>query len=166
MNPEKRRINPAHLEQVIEITNASPYYRLLDMRLVEVSPGHAVIEMDINPKMHMNPFGSVHGGVNASLIDCATYWAAYCNLEEGMGFTTLDISVNNLSMARSGKLTVEASAIKEGRSICLCEASVRDENGRLVAYGTSKLMILSGRQSIADAVASANHAPVPPKFLK
>jgi len=166
MNPIEKKINPDHLAAVMEMTNACPFYRNMGIHLAEVSPGRAVIEMDINLDKHMNPFGSVHGGVNASLIDCATYWAAYCNMEEGMGFTTLDISVSNLSMARAGRLRVEAAAIKEGKSICLCEAHVQDENGRLVAYGTSKIMILRGRQSIADAVAAANHAPVPPKFLE
>ena len=159
-----RKLNPEHLNGIMEMTNSSPYYQLLGIRLVELDNGYARMEMQAEHK-HMNPFGSVHGGAYASMIDCATYWAAYCDQDEDAGYTTLDISVTDLAMARGGKLTVNARAIKEGRSICLCEARVEDETGRIVAYGTSKLLILKGRQSIADAVRSMGIADLPPKFL-
>lgn len=159
-----RKLNPEHLQRIMQMTNSSPYYQLLGIRLVELDNGYARMEMQAEHK-HMNPFGSVHGGAYASMIDCATYWAAYCDQDEDAGYTTLDISVTDLAMSRGGKLTVNARAIKEGRSICLCEARVTDEDGRIVSYGTSKLLILKGRQSIADAVKSLGIEELPPKFL-
>lgn len=159
-----RRINPDHLSRIMEMTNGSPYYRLLGIRLVELGSGYAKMEMQAEHK-HMNPFGSVHGGAYASMIDCATYWAAYCDQDEDAGYTTLDLSVTDLAMSRGGLLTVHAKAIKEGRSVCLCEARVEDETGRIVSYGTSKLLILRGRQSIADAVRSMGVSDLPPKFI-
>ena len=159
-----RKLNPEHLQRIMDMTNSSPYYQLLGIRLVELDNGYARMEMQAEHK-HMNPFGSVHGGAYASMIDCATYWAAYCDQDEDAGYTTLDISVTDLAMCRGGKLTVNARAIKEGRSICLCEARVTDESGRIVSYGTSKLLILKGRQSIADAVKSLGIEELPPKFL-
>lgn len=164
MNMNGKKINPAHLERIMELTNGCPYYMLLGIRVVELGSGYCKIEMDTENK-HTNPFGSVHGGAYASLIDCATYWAAYCDQEENTGYTTLDLSVSDLGMTRSGRLTVTASAIKEGRSVCLCEAKVENDQGKIVAYGTSKLMILHGRQSIADAVKAAGCELLPPKFL-
>jgi len=164
MNSNTKRINPEHLRQVIEMTNNCPYYQLLGMQIVELGSGYSRVEMQTGQKHH-NPFGSVHGGCYASLIDCATYWAAYCDQDEDAGYTTLDLSVSDLSMSRSGKLTVEATAIKEGRSVCLCMAEVTDETGRLVSYGTSKLLTLKGRQSIADARRAQNLGELPPKFL-
>ena len=166
MKNTERKINPAHIECIKEMTSSCPYYSLLGIRLVELGNGYARMEMDIDAAKHMNPFGSVHGGAYASLIDCSTYWAAYCDQDEDTGYTTLDISVNDLSMAKSGKLTVTANAVKEGRSVCLCMAEVNDENGRLVAYGTSKLLILKGRQSISDMLrARGDMDHLPPKFL-
>lgn len=160
-----RRPNPDHLRCVMDMINSSPYYSLLGMRMVELDNGYARMEMDVDRQRHMNPFGSVHGGAYASMIDCATYWAAYSDQDENAGFTTLDIAVTNLSMCRGGKLTVNARAIKEGRSVCLCEARITDESGKIVSYGTSKLLILQGRQSISDAMRSLGYTELPPKFL-
>lgn len=165
MKNSERKINPAHLRRIMEMTNACPYYRLLGMRLTELRSGYARVELEIEDKV-MNPFGSVHGGCYASLIDSATYWAAYCDQDEDAGFTTIDLSVSDLSMARAGRLSVEASAIKEGRSVCLCEAKISDESGRIIAFGTSKLMLLKGRQGIADAMCANGCSDLPPKFLE
>ena len=165
MNSNTKRINPEHLRQVIEMTNNCSYYQLLGMQIVELGSGYSRVEMQAGQKHH-NPFGSVHGGCYASLIDCATYWAAYCDQDEDAGYTTLDLSVSDLSMSRSGKLTVEATAIKEGRSVCLCEAKITDEGGRIIAFGTSKLMILHGKQGIADAMRALGYTNLPPKFIE
>ena len=147
------------------LANGCPYYRLLGFRIVELGSGFSRVEMEIDPARIFNPFGSVHGGAYASLIDTAAYWAAYCDQEEGAGFTSLDLSVTNLAMARSGKLTARARAVKEGRSICLSEAEITDESGKIIAHGTSKLLMLNGRQSIADLVRSMGGAPLPEKFI-
>lgn len=160
----KRTINPEHIKQLVSVANNSPYFKLLGMEITETATGYAKVEMNIDSR-HMNPFGSVHGGANASLIDTVTYWAAYCDMDEDAGFTTLDVSVTNLAMAKEGKLTAVATAIKQGRSICLCEAVVKDQNDRIIAHGTSKLLVLQGRQTIADALKIAGHDSLPPKYL-
>ena len=163
MNPN-RKLNPDHLARIMELTSNSPYYQLLGIKLVELGHGYCRMEMQAEHR-HMNPFGSVHGGAYASMIDCATYWAAYCDQDEDAGFTTMDISVTNLAMSKQGKLTIHAKTIKEGRSICMSEARIEDENGRLVSFGTGKLLMLNGRQSTADLVRAQGGEPLPPKFL-
>ena len=64
----KRKINPEHLSKLINIANNSPYFQLLGMKITETGAGYAKVEMDVDNR-HMNPFGTVHGGANASLID-------------------------------------------------------------------------------------------------
>ena len=163
MHTEKR-LNPLHIEKLKQVVNQSPYSLLLGMKLVDLGPGFSIIELDIS-SMHLNPFGSVHGGCYASIIDSAAYWAAYSNKDEESGFTSLDLSVTNLAMAYSGKLTATATAIKEGRSVVLCEVTLTDENGKIIAYGTSKLLTLQGRQSVSDILKSMDCDPLPVKFL-
>ncbi len=115
---------------------------------------------------HLNPFGGIHGGVYASIIDTAAYWAVYCELEEDAGLISLDLKVDNLSTAKEGKLIVEGRQIKVGRSICLSEATVTDTQGKLLAHGTSKQMVTQGLQSIDQAVVAMGHQALPPKFLE
>ncbi|MBP1552005.1 MAG: PaaI family thioesterase [Oscillospiraceae bacterium] len=159
-----KKVNKQHIEQLMELVNQSPFWSHMGMKLVDIAPGYARMEMEIDKNKHYNPFGSVHGGVNAALIDSATYWAGYYHQPENAGFTTLDVSVTDLAMAKEGKLTVHATAIKEGRSVCLCEAVIKDENDRVVAHGTSKLLVLQGRQTIADALKAMGYDQLPDKF--
>jgi acyl-coenzyme A thioesterase PaaI-like protein len=100
------------------------------------------------------------------MIDTAAYWSIYCELDEVTGYTSIDLSVNNLSMIREGKIIVDGKSIKIGRSICLAEATARDIHGKLLAYGMSKLMILNGKQSIEQAVKSMGYQPLTSKFLR
>jgi uncharacterized protein (TIGR00369 family) len=158
------KLNPEHVSALYEMVNASPYFRLMSMRVREVSDGYARIEVDLDEK-HLNLFGIVHGGVYASLIDSAAWLAVYSDLPEDAGLTTLDIKVDNLSSVKAGHLVVEGKRIKAGRSTCLAEASVVDAHGKYLAHGTSKLMVLSSRQSFAHAVATMGYAPLPPKFV-
>lgn len=159
-----QKINPEHTSALMGFINSAPYFELLDMKICELKRGYAKVEMEVQKK-HLNPFGAIHGGAYASLIDVAAYWSVYCELDEGIGFTSLDVSVSNLSMISQGKIIVEGTSIKIGRSICLAEALAKDSQGKLLAQGTSKLMILNGRQSVEQAFDALGHQPLPPKFI-
>lgn len=158
------KINPKHIESLIEMINQSPYLSLLSMKIREIGAGFSRAEVDLENK-HMNPFGALHGGVYSSLIDTAAYWSAYCEIEENAGFTSIDLNVNNLAMITAGKIIAQGRSIKIGKTLCLTEATVRDETGRILAHGTSKLMILQGKQSIRDAVKIFGYDALPPKFI-
>lgn len=57
------------------------------MKVCELRKGYSKITVALDRK-HLNPFGGVHGGVYASVIDTAAYWAAYCEMEENAGYTS------------------------------------------------------------------------------
>lgn len=122
-----RNINPKHIEELLLLINQGPYFQLLNMEVSELKRGYSKIIIQLEEK-HLNPFGGLHRGVYASIIDTAAYWAAYCEVDEDMGYTSVDVSVNNLSIINSGKLIVEGKSLKVGKSICLCEAQAVDEN--------------------------------------
>jgi uncharacterized protein (TIGR00369 family) len=159
------KINPEHIAALIDLINRGPYFELLAMKVREIGVGYSAVEVDIEEK-HLNPFGAIHGGVYSSIIDTAAYWSAYCELDENVGFTSIDLSVNNLSMINNGKIIVEGKSLKIGRSICLTEASAKDTQGRLLAHGTSKLMVLQGKQSISHVLETIGGSALPPKFIE
>lgn len=159
-----KNTNQEHIKALLELINKAPYFELLNMKVCELRSGYSRVEADLERK-HLNPFGAIHGGVYSSIIDTAAYWSAYCELDENIGFTTIDIAVNNLSMIKEGKIVVEGKSLKIGRSICLTEASAKDTKGKLLAYGTSKLMVIQGLQSINHAVDAMGYSALPPKFL-
>ena len=159
-----RNINPEHITALIDLVNRGSYFLLLDMKVCELGKGYSRVEIDLQGK-HLNPFGAIHGGVYSSLIDTATYLSAYCELDEVAGYTTLDLTVNNLSMVREGRIIAEGRSIKVGRSICLAEATVKDADGKLLAHGTSKLMVLEGTQTVNQALKEMGYKALPPKFV-
>ena len=160
-----RRLNPDHVERVIELVNQSPYFALINTRLVEMREGYSRAVADLDRK-HQNAFVCVHGGAYASFVDCAAYWALYCELEEDAGFITLDLTINNLrASSGEGVVTIESGVVKRGGSICLTEAEARDERGRLLVHCLSKQYLSPTLQPISMAVREMGFDPLPPKFL-
>jgi hypothetical protein len=66
--------NPEFIKRICEIVSTSPYFELLSMKLVDAGVGYSSLEIDLTKK-HLQPFGTVHGGVFSSIIDAAAFWA-------------------------------------------------------------------------------------------
>lgn len=158
-------VNPKHLDAVARMINASPYFDLVGVKVTEMKNGEATVYLDMEHK-HLNPFGGPHGGVYASMIDTVCYWAAYCEMPEEAGFTSLDLTVNNIKMAKMGTLRADGRVVHTGSSVCVCEATVYDEDENVMAYGTSKLLVLKGKQTIPQALSVMNEDPLPPKYVE
>jgi uncharacterized protein (TIGR00369 family) len=152
------KANPEYIEQINKTVNRSPYFKLLSMKLRDVGIGFSVVEIDLARK-HLQPFGFVHGGVFASIIDAAAFWAIYYGIRnQDAGATTVDLKLNYLAPAASGKLIARGRQIKLGKTLGYAEAEVCDESGNILAHGTSTIIILPGK-------AIATQSALPPKFI-
>jgi uncharacterized protein (TIGR00369 family) len=136
--------NPEYIQELIEIINASPFPDHMSMRLLEVALDRAVLDLD-TARCHLQAFGIVHGGVLATLIDTATFWAVYMRIPEGAGLVNIDLKLNYLKPVESGLLIAEGRAIRSGNSISYAETNVLNEKRELIAHGTSTLMTLPGK---------------------
>jgi len=153
-----KTINPEYIERVNQLINRCPYFDLLSMKIQEVGVRFSVLEIDLAQK-HLQPFGFVHGGVFASIIDAAAFWAIYYEIEDqNVGVTTVDLKLNYLAPAVSGKLIAKGRQIKLGKTLGYAEAEVTDVNGRILAHGTSTVILLPGQGLEADP-------PLPPMFI-
>jgi len=159
-----RKLNHDHIKTVIDLINRGPFFKHLSIQVKELGIGHSLLELEIGTE-HLNPFGGVHGGVYASAIDTAAYWAVYCDVDEKTGFTTLDLMVDFLAPARAGKMIVKGRRIKIGKTIGLAEATAFDQEGKWLAHGISKVMMLPGTQSIQAAAQFLGSVFIPPKFI-
>ena len=157
LNKAMKRLNPDHVIFICKAINSAPYFGLLSMKVADLRQGTARAEVVIEKK-HLQPYGFAHGGACASLVDAASFWAVYGQMDEGLGLTTVDLKVNYLAPVPKGLLVARGRSLRVGRSLCLCEASVENEKGDLVAHGTSTLMVL-------EKLAICGAAQAPPKFL-
>ena len=137
-------LNPAYLDLLYELVNQSPFPSHLPMRIVEVAAENARVELDID-RCHLQPFGIVHGGVIATLVDTATFWAGFGAIPEDAGLVNVDLKLNYLQTVTRGRLTARGRSIRTGRTISYCEAEVRSDDGNLIAHGTSTLMVIPGK---------------------
>ncbi len=136
--------NPEYIQELIQIVKTSPYPSHMAMRLAAIGIDRADIELDAGP-CHLQPFGIVHGGVLATLIDTATFWAAFMRIPEDAGLVNIDLKLNYLKPVIGGRLTAKGQAIRSGKSISYAEARVLNAGGELLAHGTSTLMTLPGK---------------------
>ena len=111
--------------------------------IVEVGEGFAAFEGETGPHL-CNPVGTVHGGWALTLIDSAAGCAAHSLLPAGVGYTTIETKANfsRPILEDTGRVRCEARVASHGRRIISAEAWVRDAAGRLLAHGTSTLMVL------------------------
>jgi uncharacterized protein (TIGR00369 family) len=153
------KLNPKYIERVNQLANSCPYFDLLSMKICDVGIGYSVIEIDLAQK-HLQPFGNAHGGVFASIIDAASFWSLYYDIEDqDAGLTTVDLKLNFLLPARSGKLIAKGRRIKMGKTLGYAQAEVRNQKGTMVAQGTSIVIIQPGKGLPAKE-------PLPPKFIE
>ncbi len=125
---------------------AAPIAEPLGFRLVEVERGLAVFEGTPGPHL-LNPLGSVHGGYALTLIDSACGCAVHTELDAGTGYTTVETKVNFTRAIDpdGGPVRCEGRVLSRGRTIATANAFLRDESGRLLAHGTSTLILLNPR---------------------
>ncbi len=135
------RLNPKYTEAISTLVNRSPYFSLISMKIKELEWGTSVLEVELEEK-HLQPFGYVHGGAIASVIDAATFWAVFPQVKDGIGLTTVEVKANFLAPVQKGKLVVKGRCIKIGRTLALGEAVVNSAEGNLIAHGTATMMII------------------------
>ncbi len=105
--------------------------------LEAAGPGWARMRMALRPEV-MNPFGSVHGGAIAALIDSAagSAIAAGTAPDSDRIMGTIDMQVHFLERGRGAALIAEGRMVRAGRAVAIASVEVRDESGALVAMGT------------------------------
>ncbi|HSO00966.1 MAG TPA: PaaI family thioesterase [Gaiellaceae bacterium] len=121
---------------------APPISELMGFRGVSAEPGGAVFEMTPGPQ-HYNPIGSVHGGIALTLLDSAMGCAVHTTLGPGVGYTTLEVKANFVRpiTADTGPIRCEGIVIHSGSRIATAEGKLTDEDGKLLAHGTTTCMI-------------------------
>lgn len=122
-----------------------PICKTLTFWLAEVGDGFAAFEGETGPHL-LNPLGSVHGGWALTLIDSATGCAAQSLLPVDTAYTTIETKANFSKAIKhdTGRVRAEAKAVTQGRQIITCESRILDATGRVLAHGTSTLLVLQG----------------------
>ena len=132
------------LQAAIDGVRAPAIGKTLGFELVRVEDGEVWFECTPDGSVY-NPIGAVHGGLVCTLLDSACGCAVHSTLPAGTGYTSVEIKVSYLRPVQAGdELTAHGWVTKPGRRVAFAEGDVRDAEGRIVATGSSTLLIMSG----------------------
>ena len=112
---------------------------------IETGEGVATAWLDVDER-HINPHGTVHGGVMFILLDTAMGGATMSVLDEGTMCATVDIHTRFLAPCFSGTLTATATVRRAGRRIVHLDGVVADQDGKeyLAASGVFAVIPATG----------------------
>jgi uncharacterized protein (TIGR00369 family) len=116
--------------------------RTLGYDVTEVASGRVVVAVQPN-ETHLNPAGTVHGGLAATLLDSCMGLAVQSTLEKGSGQTTVEFKISLLRpiTPETGPIEAEGVVLNRGRRIGTAEGRITDHKGRLLAHGTTTCLI-------------------------
>jgi uncharacterized protein (TIGR00369 family) len=110
--------------------------------VVEAESGRVVITLSPTGA-HLNPAGTVHGGLTATLLDSCMGLAIQSTLDKGISQTTLEFKISLVRpiTPSTGLIRAEGKVLNCGRRIGTADGRVTDSNGRLLAHGTTTCLI-------------------------
>jgi uncharacterized protein (TIGR00369 family) len=108
----------------------------LGIRFAEFGPGTLRAELPIREDL-LTPFGNIHGGVMAALVDHVLGCVLYPLMRRGQWAATTEFKLNYLAPVKSGTLVAEAQVIAFTRTTAVVRIDVSND-GRLacIAQGT------------------------------
>ncbi len=113
-----------------------PYARLLGFELVDLSANTAKLKLAMRDELRQ-PYGVLHGGATASLIDTAMAFAVRTCVADNVETTTIDLTVHYLRPHSEGEVVCTAKVERAGKRILTVSAEVHNEAGKLVATALS-----------------------------
>jgi uncharacterized protein (TIGR00369 family) len=131
-------------DNVVELINEKMggYDRAMGLVVVSLTPDALTTELEVGDQ-HLQPYGLVHGGVYAGMIEASCSIGAALNvMPEGKNAVGLENSTSFLRAVRSGKLSCTARPLNRSKRSHVWEAEVRDDSDRLVASGRVRMLIL------------------------
>jgi uncharacterized protein (TIGR00369 family) len=125
--------------------------RTLPLNTIAKTLGYDVIEAEASRVVvaivptndHLNPAGTVHGGLTATLLDSCMGLAVQSTLEKSEAQTTLEFKISLLRpiTPETGPIKAEGIVLSRGRRIGTAEGRVTDSAGHLLAHGTTTCLI-------------------------
>lgn len=150
----------------IEVLRLMPHYRelmpnigaFLGIHTDKVEMGEVAMSMTTRPEFS-NPLGTLHGGICATLLDSVMGCAVHSMLPAGASYTTLEIKINYIrSVPLSGeKLSATGSTIHVGGKTATAQGSIVDDQGRLVAHGSTTCMVFRPKTPNPAAETKSEH---------
>jgi uncharacterized protein (TIGR00369 family) len=129
-------ISEENKQAASEVVQNTPYLKLLGIKLEEISEEKVVMSLEMQEKLRQ-PYGLLHGGATASLIDTATAFAVITSIGTEEKATTVDLTIQYLRPHTEGKVICTARVLRTGKRMLFLSAEAVNEQGKLIATALS-----------------------------
>lgn len=100
--------------------------------------------------IHRQPYGIVHGGVHAGIIEAAcSTGAAVVALARGQSVVGVENSTSFIAAVRDGTLHVTATPVTRGRRTQVWQATITNDAGKICSTGRVRLLCLDASTDLA-----------------
>ena len=109
-------------------------------RIVSIGRGTAMIELEATERQ-LRPGGTVSGPTLFTLADVGAYVVTLAHVGRKALALTTSLNINFLRRAEQGTLACEATILKLGRRLVICDLAIRDRADALIAHATATYSI-------------------------
>ncbi len=120
---------------------ASPATKTLGMKILQLSKGRSVLEMNVDQHLH-NLSGTMHGGIMADIADAAMGIAIATTISPDEDFTTMEMKISFFRPHIKGPLRAEGIVAKRGRRVAFTEAVLTNDEKQVVAKANGTWLFL------------------------
>lgn len=132
------------------------FNQALGLHFISADYDEVVAEIELGPQHHQ-PYGLVHGGVYAAMVETLASVGAALNLGAlGLHTVGLDNNTSFLRAVRTGTLRGTARPLARGRRTQVWEVSITCE-GELVAAGRVRLLGVEPGATMAGEAVNFDH---------
>lgn len=134
---------------LINQMEAGSFSAALGLRFTRATRDEVLAELTITERHHQ-PYGVVHGGVHASVIETlSSVGAGIAAFEHNKSVLGLENHTTFVRAVRDGTLLARATPITRGRRTQVWETNIRTAQGDLVASGRVRLLLLDPESQVA-----------------
>ena len=135
---ERDANNMSMIEQAREQLVKNPYGMITGMEFEELERDHCRGSLELKEQVS-NIYGTMHGGALFTLADMCMGAAAR---SDGNRYVTQNASVNYIRGVFKGTAHCEANVLHRGKTMCVVEGRITDDDGNLCLSATFSFFCL------------------------
>ena len=133
---------PPNIQAILRKPSPASAYLGLQFLECDVEAGSVKVAYEASDQL-CNLWGGIHGGMIAAMMDDVLSLALGLTIEWGQITPTLELKTSFIQAARPGRILGEARVVKRGKSINFAEATLRSEDGELLATASTTASIVT-----------------------
>jgi uncharacterized protein (TIGR00369 family) len=144
----------------LDVVNGLPdgWERANGLRFLSASGDEVTAELVVG-RQHLQPYGLVHGGVYAGVIESlASVGAALDVLPQGKSAVGLENHTSFIRACRGGTLHATARPVTRGSRSQVWDVTITDEDGRVLATGRVRVLVLDTASPVAGGTLAVRQA--------